>query len=212
MTIALDTNAYSAEARAEPKAVALLHAANQITLPFVVLAEPRAGFAAGTAGRRNEALARFLGSPRVDVLYADEQTTHHYASAYAQLRRQGTPIPIWCCSPKARTSRRSRRSRGREPDAPPPRARANGGRSRGCRRGQRYHAAHANPHVHSSPCSLYERRAQLWRRIDHDRRRGHRFQGWRYFYGGCRSNRRRMPDPARRQLGSLRRRVAKRGR
>ncbi len=93
MTIALDTNAYSAEARAEPKAVALLHAANQITLPFVVLAEPRAGFAAGTAGRRNEALARFLGSPRVDVLYADEQTTHHYASAYAQLRRQGTPIP-----------------------------------------------------------------------------------------------------------------------
>jgi tRNA(fMet)-specific endonuclease VapC len=92
--IALDTNAYGAAARAEPKAVALLRAANQITLPFVVLAELRAGFAAGTAGRRNEAaLARFLGSPRVDVLYPDEQTTHHYASVYAQLRRQGTPIP-----------------------------------------------------------------------------------------------------------------------
>jgi len=31
-------------------------------------------------------------------LYADEQTTHHYASVFAQLRRQGTPIPtndIW---------------------------------------------------------------------------------------------------------------------
>jgi len=43
-------------------------------------------------------LARFLNTPRVSVLYADEQTTHHYASVFAQLRRQGTPIPtndIW---------------------------------------------------------------------------------------------------------------------
>jgi tRNA(fMet)-specific endonuclease VapC len=65
----------------------------------VVLAELRAGFAVGTAGRRNEtALTRFLNSPRVDVQYADEQTTHHYAGIFAQLRRQGTPIPtndIW---------------------------------------------------------------------------------------------------------------------
>jgi len=92
--IAVDTNAYSAAARGEPKAVALLRAANRVTLPFVVVAELRAGFAAGSVGRRNEAaLTRFLGSPRVDVLYPDEQTTHHYASVYAQLRRQGTPIP-----------------------------------------------------------------------------------------------------------------------
>jgi len=27
------------------------------------------------------------------VLYADEQTTHHYAALYRQLRKQGTPIP-----------------------------------------------------------------------------------------------------------------------
>jgi len=27
------------------------------------------------------------------VLYADEQTTHHYAAVYRQLRKQGTPIP-----------------------------------------------------------------------------------------------------------------------
>jgi predicted nucleic acid-binding protein len=34
----------------------------------------------------------------VEVQYPDEQTTHHYASIFAQLRRQGTPIPtndIW---------------------------------------------------------------------------------------------------------------------
>ena len=94
MRIAVDTNAYGAAARGEPRAVALLRAANQVTLPFVVVAELRAGFAAGSAGRRNEAaLTRFLGSSRVDVLYPDEQTTHHYASVYAQLRRQETPIP-----------------------------------------------------------------------------------------------------------------------
>jgi len=31
--------------------------------------------------------------PGVGVLYADEQTTHHYASIFRQLRKQGTPIP-----------------------------------------------------------------------------------------------------------------------
>jgi tRNA(fMet)-specific endonuclease VapC len=99
MRLALDTNAYSALARGEPRAVALVQAARHVYLPFVVLAELRAGFAAGTLGRRNEALlARFLGSSRVTVAYADEQTTHHYAGVFAQLRRQGTPIPtndIW---------------------------------------------------------------------------------------------------------------------
>jgi tRNA(fMet)-specific endonuclease VapC len=97
--LALDTNAYGAAARGDPKAVALLRAADRLVLPFVVLAELRAGFAAGTAGRRNEAaLTRFLATPRAEVLYADEQTTHHYASVFVQLRRQGTPIPtndVW---------------------------------------------------------------------------------------------------------------------
>ena len=99
MKLALDTNAYSAVARGEPRFVALVQAAQHVYVPFVVVAELRAGFAAGTLGRRNEAtLARFLASTRVTVLYADEQTTHHYAHVFAQLRRQGTPIPtndIW---------------------------------------------------------------------------------------------------------------------
>jgi tRNA(fMet)-specific endonuclease VapC len=97
--IALDTNAYSAAARGDARAVSLLRAAHQLYVPFVVLAELRGGFASGTVGRRNEAkLAEFLNSSRVAVLYADEQTTHHYAGVFAQLRRQGTPIPtndIW---------------------------------------------------------------------------------------------------------------------
>lgn len=94
MRLALDTNAYGAAVRGEPRAVALLRAADRLVVPFVVLAELRAGFAAGTAGRRNEAvLTRFLDAPRVVVQYADEQTTHHHATVWAQLRRAGTPIP-----------------------------------------------------------------------------------------------------------------------
>ncbi|MBK9260508.1 MAG: type II toxin-antitoxin system VapC family toxin [Polyangiaceae bacterium] len=99
MNLALDTNAYSAAARGEERFVALTQSARHIYLPFIVVAELRAGFAAGALGRRNESiLARFLASSRVSVLYPDEQTTHHYAHLYAQLRRQGTPIPtndIW---------------------------------------------------------------------------------------------------------------------
>jgi tRNA(fMet)-specific endonuclease VapC len=65
----------------------------------VVLGELRAGFLGGSRAPENEAnLARFLNSPRVEVLLADEETTHHYARLFHQLRRQGTPIPtndIW---------------------------------------------------------------------------------------------------------------------
>ena len=94
MRLALDTNAYCAAARGEPRESALVRAADRLLMPFVVMAELRAGFAAGTAGRRNEAaLTRFLASPRVEVQYADDQTTHHYATLFTQLRRQGTPIP-----------------------------------------------------------------------------------------------------------------------
>jgi tRNA(fMet)-specific endonuclease VapC len=63
-------------------------------LPFIVLGELRAGFAAGHQEARNEAVLRgFLLQPGVSVLYADEQTTHHYGAVYRQLRKQGTPIP-----------------------------------------------------------------------------------------------------------------------
>lgn len=94
MRIALDTNSYSDAARGDARAVNVLAEADRIYLPFVVLAELRAGFGVGTRGRRNEAmLVRFLGSPRVEVAFADEQTTHHYARLFGYLRRRGTPIP-----------------------------------------------------------------------------------------------------------------------
>ena len=94
MRIAIDTNRYVDFARGEADAVERVRRAARVYLPFVVLAELRAGFLGGSRSQRNEAiLTRFLGGPRVAVLYPDEQTTHQYARLFRQLRTQGTPIP-----------------------------------------------------------------------------------------------------------------------
>ena len=48
----------------------------------------------GTEGRANERfLQRFLAKDGVEVAYATDATTHHYASLFRQLRQQGTPVP-----------------------------------------------------------------------------------------------------------------------
>lgn len=94
MRLALDTNRYTDLCRGIADVVETVEGADEVRLPFVVLGELRAGFAVGSQGPRNEAiLRRFLLKPGVDVLYADEQTTHHYANVYRQLRKQGTPMP-----------------------------------------------------------------------------------------------------------------------
>jgi tRNA(fMet)-specific endonuclease VapC len=54
----------------------------------------RGSLAFGKRTAENEkVLRRFLLKDGVAVLYPDDQTTHHYAAAYRQLRHQGTPIP-----------------------------------------------------------------------------------------------------------------------
>lgn len=94
MRLALDTNRYTDLCRGDARVLETVEACDEVWLPFIVLAELRAGFAVGSQGPQNEAvLRRFLLKPGVDILYADEQTTHHYASLYRQLRKQGTPIP-----------------------------------------------------------------------------------------------------------------------
>jgi tRNA(fMet)-specific endonuclease VapC len=94
MRIAIDTNRYVDFAKGLPEAVERFRRADEILVPFVVLGELRAGFAGGVRTGENEAnLVRFLDSRRVDVVFADEDTTHHYARLFHQLRRQGTPIP-----------------------------------------------------------------------------------------------------------------------
>lgn len=94
MRIAIDTNRYVDSAKGLPDAVDRVRRADEILVPFVVVGELRAGFAAGVRSLQNEAaLVRFLDSRRVDLVFADEETTHHYARLFYQLRRQGTPIP-----------------------------------------------------------------------------------------------------------------------
>ena len=94
VNVALDTNAYSDFMRGDPVRVQIIRAARHLHLPLMVLGELRAGFAAGNQKSVNAAnLQRFLGSPRVTVLLPDEQTTHHYAQLYLQLRKKGVAIP-----------------------------------------------------------------------------------------------------------------------
>jgi tRNA(fMet)-specific endonuclease VapC len=92
--LALDTNRYTDLCRGDAVVIETIEHADEVWLPFIVVGELRAGFAVGSQGPRNEAvLRRFLLKPGVGILYADEQTTHHYANVYRQLRKQGTPIP-----------------------------------------------------------------------------------------------------------------------
>src|SRR5437899_184199 len=99
MRIALDTNRYTDFCRGDPEIVQRTAEAERIFMPFIVLAELRAGFLVGTRAKQNERiLGRFLNTARVRLLLPDEQTTHHYADLFAQLRKQATPIPtndIW---------------------------------------------------------------------------------------------------------------------
>jgi tRNA(fMet)-specific endonuclease VapC len=92
--IVVDTNRYRDFCEGVPEAVDRVRRASQIMMPFVTLAELRAGFLAGAnTGSNARVLAVFLTRSRVRILWPDEDTTHHYARIWMQLRRQGTPIP-----------------------------------------------------------------------------------------------------------------------
>ena len=102
MKLALDTNRYSDFARGDEYTVSCIRQARIVAMPLIVLAELRAGFACGTRSKENEKnLTLFLNSERVKILYPDDETTHHYARIFHQLKNQGTPIPtndIWIAS------------------------------------------------------------------------------------------------------------------
>jgi len=95
VNILIDTNRYRDFCEGEPSALDAIQRARTIAIPFVVLAELRAGFLCGKLASRNEqTLTRFLNAKRVRILFANEDTTHHFARVFAQLRLQGSPIPI----------------------------------------------------------------------------------------------------------------------
>ena len=95
MRILIDTNRYRDFCDNQPEALEIFQRAQRIAIPFVVLAELRAGFTAGSRGKENEKILNsFLNRRRVLALFADEQTTFHYARLFFQLRSQGTKIPV----------------------------------------------------------------------------------------------------------------------
>ena len=95
MRIAIDTNRYSDLARGDKAVQTAVQNAEEVFVPFPVLAELRIGFLGGSKGADNERqLREFLRRAGVSVLFADEPTTRHFASLMLQLRRQGTPLPI----------------------------------------------------------------------------------------------------------------------
>jgi tRNA(fMet)-specific endonuclease VapC len=95
MKVAIDRQAYVDLCRGVVDTVRLLEAAETVVVPGVVLAELRAAFALGPNPADGEGtLRRFLLKDGVRVLHADDQTTHHYASLFRQVHKQGTPMPV----------------------------------------------------------------------------------------------------------------------
>lgn len=99
MRISLDTNRYVDLIAAVPETVEIISQAEEILVPFVVLAELHDGFLGGNRKTRNvEVLNRFLDLPIVDVVFADAQTVGIWAELSSSLRRKGISMPhndIW---------------------------------------------------------------------------------------------------------------------
>lgn len=92
--IVIDTNRYRDFVDGVAETVAVFRTSPRIHVPFVVVAELRAGFALGSRAIENErVLEQFLHRPRVEILIPTLDTTRHYANLYRQLRSAGTPIP-----------------------------------------------------------------------------------------------------------------------
>jgi tRNA(fMet)-specific endonuclease VapC len=92
--VVLDTNAYTAFMLGDAAVVEVVAYAPRLCLTSVVLGELLGGFAAGSREAKNRAeLARFLESPRVELMPVTALTADNYALVYAGLRRKGQPIP-----------------------------------------------------------------------------------------------------------------------
>jgi len=97
--VMMDTSAYAAFLRGNPRVKEAVQRADGIVLNPVVLGELLAGFLMGRNEKRNRAILRdFLNSPRVVMVEMDEETSERYAVIVQSLRLKGTPIPtndVW---------------------------------------------------------------------------------------------------------------------
>lgn len=99
LRIAIDTNRYRDFVEGLPETVGVIRRAERIYVPFIVVAELRAGFAVGSRSAENERVfERFLHRERIEILLPNMETTRRYAAIFRVLRAAGTPIPtndIW---------------------------------------------------------------------------------------------------------------------
>jgi predicted nucleic acid-binding protein len=97
--VVLDTSAYSHLRAGHAALHERLGQAREIVVPSVVLGELHAAFRGGHRVMDNEAtLERFLEEPFVSVVDAGREVAQRYGEVFAQLKRQGTPIPtndVW---------------------------------------------------------------------------------------------------------------------
>ena len=94
MRIALDTNRLTDLFQGDANLAAFLGGCDEVWIPFVVLAEMKAGFLGGMREIQNAALlSNLLNRETVAILYAGRETTEQYARLFVQLKRAGTPVP-----------------------------------------------------------------------------------------------------------------------
>jgi tRNA(fMet)-specific endonuclease VapC len=94
MRIALDTNRLTDLFQGDAGLAGFLGTCDEVWIPFVVLAEMKAGFCGGARQAHNEALlANLLARETVTILFAGRETTEQYARLFVQLKRAGTPVP-----------------------------------------------------------------------------------------------------------------------
>ena len=102
MRVLIDTNMLTDLFRGKADVVYMVERASEVYIPFISMAETKAGYLCGNRVAENERiLHQFLAEPGVKVSYPDQETTEVYARLFAQLRRAGTPIPtndIWIAS------------------------------------------------------------------------------------------------------------------
>jgi tRNA(fMet)-specific endonuclease VapC len=94
MRILLDSNRFIDYCAGDEEVTARLETTAAICIPFIVVAEIRAGALLTKRGLSQvRALNAMIQQPGVSVVHTTDTTCHHYAALYARLRAAGTPIP-----------------------------------------------------------------------------------------------------------------------
>ena len=93
--VVLDTSAYSQLRRGHTSIIDWVATAEIVYMPVIVLGELEAGFRVGRRYNENAvALTEFLDEPFVETLSLTPDVSRKYGAIFAQLKRNGTPIPV----------------------------------------------------------------------------------------------------------------------